>query len=259
MEWFLFGCVGIAAGFLGGLLGIGGGVITVPFLYLMLTMTGQFDGKVMQIAVSTSLAAAICTSGMAASVQWRKKAISFSVVRLLAPGLIIGCIAGSITGHFLSSYILRAVFGAAAILLGIYFSVPRLPHFQIRPRPDGTLSLFGLGIGWLSSMLGIGGGSMTFPILLGYRLSASASSASSSLATFLSTLTGTIAYLMIGRHVSFPDTIGYIDLPAFASITLGSLITTPLGVKLSHVWHVSVIKRVFGLSLCVVGLTMLVL
>jgi uncharacterized protein len=254
----LFIGLGLASGLLGGLLGIGGGVITVPALYYIFLYSEMMPSKIMQIAVSTSLAAACVTSFMSTLIQMRRKAIHLSVLNLMAPTLVLGCIIGSLIAHFLPSKDLRLAFGVMALLMGFYFFFPKLPSLYISKAPNRSLSLFSLFIGVLSSMLGIGGGSITFPILMGYQLDARNASATSSAATLITTLIGSIAYLMIAwKNPELPETFGYIELPAFIAISIGSMITTPFGVKLSHVLHVSYIKQIFGVCLSLVGLSML--
>lgn len=260
MMIFLFVFLGLISGLLGGMLGIGGGVVTVPFLYFIFHYMGTFEDRVMQIAVSTSLAASFITAALSTLIQWHKKAILMSVLKLLIPGLILGCVLGSIIAHYLSSAYLRYCFGAMAVILGLYFSIPKLPHFTIRARPDKTLSLFGILIGAFSSMLGIGGGSFTFPVLLGYHVPVKNSSATSSGSTAISTLIGSLTYLVIAWHKpELPNTFGYIDIPVFVAISLGSAFTIPLGVRLSHTLDVAHIKRIFGYCLVLLGVTMFII
>ncbi len=257
---FLFVILGLASGVLAGLIGIGGGVITVPILYFIFNYTGMLEERIMQVAVGTSLAAGFITSSVSTFFQYRKRAIHFSVVKMVVPGLVIGCVVGSIIAHYLPSYYLREIFGGVAILLGLYFFFPHLPPLHISSKPNHTLSLFGLAIGCLSSMLGIGGGSLTFPVLLGYQVPVKNSSATSSASTLVTTLVGSLTYLLIAwRKPELPATFGYIELPAFIAISLGSVVTTPWGVKLSHVLDVTLIKRIFGCSLALIGVSMFVL
>ena len=109
-------------------------------------------------------------------------------------------------------------------------------------------------------MLGIGGGSLTFPVLLGYQVSAKNSSATSSGATLITTLIGSITYLMIAWHKpELPETFGYIELPAFIAISIATIFTAPLGVKLSHTLDTILIKRIFGGCLALIGLSMLII
>ena len=258
--FFIFILLGLTSGLLGGLLGIGGGVITVPILYFIFEYTGMFEDKTMQIAVSTSLAASIITSAVSTLAQLRKKAVHFTAIQFLAPGLILGCLFGSLTAHLMPSALLRLIFSIMAMLLGLYFFFPRLPPLHISSAPNKTLSLFGLLIGSLSSMLGIGGGALTFPVLLGYQIPIKNCSASSALSTLISTMAATLTYLTIAwNKPELPETFGYIELPAFIAISIGSLITSPIGVKLSHTLDVLLIKRIFGGSLILIGLSMLIL
>ncbi len=256
----LFVVLGLFSGLLGGLLGIGGGVITVPILYFVFQYTAIFGDKTMEVAVSTSLAAGFVTSAVSTFIQWKKKAIVFEAIKKLAPGLIIGCILGSLIAHYLPNDLLSKIFGMMAILLGLYFFFPRLPHLYISSTPNQSLSLFGLIIGCLSSLLGIGGGSLAFPILLGYQIPVKNASATSSASTLATTILGSMTYLAIGwNQPELPSTFGYIELPAFIAISIGSMISAPFGVKLSHVLNVAHIKQIFGCSLALVGLSMLIL
>lgn len=254
---FLFIALGLLSGLLGGLLGIGGGVVTVPPLYFIFQYSGVFEGKIMQVAVATALAAGFVTSAASTFAQLRKKAVLFPVVKFLVPGLGIGCVAGSAIAHYLSSSLLSWIFGAVAILLGIYFCIPKLPHLSISSSPNRSLSLFGFCIGTLSSLLGIGGGSLTFPVLLGYHVPVKNASATSSASTLLTTFIGSIAYLAIAwNQPELPQTFGYIDLPAFTGIGIGSILSSHWGVKLSHTLNVILIKQIFGCSLALIGLSM---
>ncbi|MBU6446624.1 MAG: sulfite exporter TauE/SafE family protein [Verrucomicrobia bacterium] len=242
------------------MLGIGGGVVTVPFLYYFFQYSHLYPSRIMQIAVCTSLAAAFVTSVVSTYVQMRKKAIQVSVLKWMAPALLVGSISGSILAHYMASHVLSWVFGAMALVLGIYFFFPHLPVLKIARSPNPTLSLFGLGIGALSTMLGIGGGSISFPVLLGYHVPVQNASATSSATTCISTGIGTIAFLILSWGlIHEPMTVGYIDLPCWFLISFGSVLTVPLGVKWSHTLNVSLIKRVFGVCLFLVGLAMLLL
>lgn len=257
---FLFVILGLVSGILGGLIGIGGGVVTVPILYYIFQYTGMLEDRIMQVAVSTSLASGFITSAVSTIFQMKKRAVLFAVVKMIVPGLVIGCIAGSVIAHYLPSFYLREIFGVVAFLLGIYFFFPKLPPLHISRSPNNSLSLFGLAIGCLSSMLGIGGGSLTFPILLGYQVPVKNSSATSSASTLVTTFVGTLTYLFIAwNKPELPETFGYVEIPAFIAVSIGAIVTTPYGVKLSHVLDVKLIKQIFGCSLSVIGITMLFL
>jgi uncharacterized membrane protein YfcA len=260
MEILLLIACGLIAGLLGGMIGIGGGMITVPTLYFIFHHSGLFESHVMQVAASTSLAISFFISLFSSLVQHSKKAILFSAFKWVAPGLIIGCASGAILAHFISSELIRWIFGIGAFLIGIYFAIPRLPHLHISAAPNKTLSFFGLIIGISSSLLGIGGGILAFPTFLAYNMDIKSASATSSCTTTISSLIGTITYLLIAwRDPSLPHTFGYIQVPALLTIGLSAMITTPLGVKLSHTLNVKLIKQIFGICVCLIGLTMIFL
>ncbi len=252
----IFVILGLISGLLGGLLGIGGGMVTVPALYYIFFNSDHS----MQIAVSTSLAAAFITSAASTFFQARRRAAKFSILKWMIPALILGCMIGAVTAHFTPNAVLRMVFGVIAIFLGIYFFFPKFPALYIAPAPNRSLSGFALLIGFLSSMLGIGGGAVTFPVLLGYQIPIQNASATASAATLITTCVGSLTYLMIGsQNLSSPHQFGYIELPAFIGISLGALLTSSFGVKLAHTLPIAHIKRVFGISLCLIGITMLVI
>ena len=255
----LFVVSGLFSGLLGGLLGIGGGVVTVPILYFVFEYMGIGGDFVMQVAVSTSLAASVVTSSVATFVQIQNRMVLFSVLKLILPGLFIGCILGSIAAHVLPSNFLRMIFASMATLLGLYFCFPKLPAPYLASAPNRTLSLFGLGIGALSTLLGIGGGSLTFPVFLGYQIPAKNSSATSSASTLVTTLVGSITFLLIAWHEpTLPDTFGYIEIVPFLAISGGSILTSPIGAKLAQTLPVTHIKQIFGASLTLIALSMFV-
>lgn len=237
----MFLLLGLMSGFLSGLLGIGGGVITVPVLYYLLGS--------MQASIATSLAAIVVTTSVASFIHYRKgqKALH-SALGYLLPGLIIGCISGAELAHLLPTPLLRTIFGIVAIFLGIYFAIPHFPIPKIASRPNPLMTFFGLLIGHLSSFLGIGGGIFTIPLLLAYHIPIPALVMTSSLATLATSLIGTITYLVLEPH--------HIYLPALISISLGSICTTPLGVKLAHSLPAPTIRRIFGWVLAIIGLVM---
>ncbi|MES2273547.1 MAG: sulfite exporter TauE/SafE family protein [Chlamydiota bacterium] len=258
--FFLFILCGGVTGLLAGLLGIGGGVITVPAIYYIFYYSGFLQTEVMQVAVSTSLAATFVTSSVSTIVQLQKKAVHFSLIKRLIPGLVLGCVLGALGAQYFPSGMLRILFGGMAILLGIYFFFPRLPIPTFDSQPNATLSLFGILIGTLSSLLGIGGGLFTVPVLIGYSIPMKNAVATSSASTLVTALIGSMAYLTIAWHQPEPpNTFGYIEIPTFLCIAIPSIFTTPLGVKLSHSLDTDRIKRIFAICLGVTGLSMLFL
>lgn len=260
LIFLLFIFIGLVTGILAGLLGIGGGIITVPSLFYLFHFMKTPPQNVMQICVATALATTFMTSVGSTFSHHRKKTIIPSVLKIVIPGLLIGCILGALSSTFFSSRALQIFFGSISILFAIYFFFPRLPQLNIAPKPNKYLILFGVIIGCLSSLLGVGGGIFLVPILFGYHLSIHNTVACSSASTLATAFIGTIIYLFIAYgKPTMPDTIGYIHVPAFLLMGLSSLFTTHLGVKLAHYLPPIITKRVFAILLGLTGITMLFL
>jgi uncharacterized membrane protein YfcA len=213
----------------------------------------------MHTCIATALATTLMTSLGSTFAHHKKRALLPSVLKIIGPGLIIGCIFGAILSTYLSSQFLQFLFGSMSILFALYFFFPKLPQLHIAPHPNKSLFLFGLLVGSLSSLLGVGVGIFMVPILLGYHISLQNAVASSSAGTLATALTGTIVYLFIAYgKPTIPETIGYIDIPAFLGIGISSLCTTSLGCKLAHTLPPTVIKRIFAVALAITGATMIV-
>ena len=249
LIFVLYLLLGVVSGLLGGLLGIGGGVVTVPVLYYMFRLTHTYESGPMQVAIATSLAIGFVISTVSTLSQWKKGAISLGILRWMALSLVIGCVAGAILAHHMQSGILSIIFAIMALLMGTYLCFPKLPSFQIARSPNRSLSFLSLFVGGLSSMIGIGGGSIVFPLLLAYRVRAHEASASASICTWITTGIGSLTYLLIA-----PSEV--IDLSAWAIIGISSAVVVPIGVKWAHTFKTSLIKQILGVSLLIIGLGM---
>lgn len=255
----LFIILGLISGLIGGLLGVSGGVIVVPALYFLFREFSTYSDHVMQIAIGTSLACGFITSLSSTFFHILRKSVSISILKFLVPGLIVGSLLGAELGHHVSSDILSMIFGTLSIIIGLYFCFPKLKFF-IAKKPNMTLFFFAPSIGLLSSLLGIGGGIVTFPILLGYQVPIEKASANSSATTMFSTLLASLSYMWITwNEPTIPHTFAYIEFTAFLSIAPASIITSAIGVRLAHTLNVLFIKRIFGISLALVGISMLIL
>lgn len=256
----LFIVLGLVTGILAGLLGIGGGVITVPAMFFLFRFHNFPAEHLMHVCIATALATTLMTSIGSTLSHHKKKAILPSVLKIMGPGLVIGCVLGAILSSYLSSAFLQMFFGLMSVFFALYFFFPKLPQLHIAHHPNRSLFAFGIFVGCLSSLLGIGGGIFMVPILLGYHISLQNAVASSSAGTLATAFAGTLVYLFIayGKPV-LPETMGYVNIPAFLGIGLSSLCTTSIGCKLAHTLPPLIIKRVFSIALAITGLTMIVL
>lgn len=256
MCWLLvYIFLGLISGLFSGLLGIGGGFITVPALYYIFLLKQSPPLHVMQTAISTSLVCIVVTSIVSILCHQKNKSFYTPALQYLVPGLILGCIFGALLALLLPSSMVRTAFGLMAIPIGAYFVFPKLPIPVLANKPNPLLFMFGLIIGHLSSFLGIGGGIYTIPLLYAYGVTGPKVSGTSSLATFTTSLTGSLAYFIIAKSSTTMQVS--IDLMSMIGICLGSVYTTYLGVKLSHKLHGLLIKRIFGSALVATGIAML--
>lgn len=250
--------IGLVTGLLSGLLGIGGGVISVPALFYILHYYGFDQTHLMHICIATSLGATLITSIGSSFAHHKKHALLPSVLKIIIPGLILGCILGAFITTVLPSHFLQIFFGIMSLLLSGYFLFPTLLRGHIANAPTTSLSLFGVVIGALSTLLGVGGGIFMVPVLLAYRVALQNAVASSSVGTLTTAIAGTGIYLFLSRGNDFgPNMIGFISVPALVGIGVSSLLTAPLGAKLAHILPTHIISKIFAIALAVTGLSMI--
>lgn len=249
---FAYFLLGLITGLFSGLLGVGGGIIIVPSLYFLLKY--QAATAPMQEAIATSLATIVVTSIAAIWTHLRKgRPLLNDYLSHIVPGLIIGCIVGAYAATTLKTTYLREAFSVIAILLGVYFLVPRFPLPNIHQKPNHFLTLAGFIIGTLSNLLGLGGGLFTTPLFLCYRLSPSSTAATSSVCTLIASLIGTISFLVIGAE---KEAISLINHRVFIPLALGALLTSIFGAKLSHFLSLARSKQLLGIILLITALLM---
>lgn len=253
----LFILIGALAGLLAGMLGIGGGMVTIPTLFFIFSyLSPDLD---MHYAVGTSLAAMVFNTFASTSAHYRRKSIHTAILWPMLPGALVGCIIGAYVGKLIPSEMLKVGFGLFAIYVGIRFLREKHKEASIVPIPQNSiLNLFGLGIGLVSSLLGIGGGLMTVPLLSRYAIPMKKVIGTSAAFTLAVTCVGAISYLFFGKaSTQLTDTIGLVYLPAFLGIALASFPFAILGVRLAHHLPTHLLKKIFGVVLIMAGALML--
>ncbi len=258
---FLLGYLvfGAAAGIIAGLLGVGGGIVVVPALYFFFTAQGFPHEIVMQMALGTSLASIIFTSVSSSVAHQRRGAVDWAVVKSIAPGILIGTFAGAFLAARLSTGFLKGFF----VVFLYYVSTQML--LNIKPKAHrqtpGAGGMFGAGsvIGLVSSLVGIGGGTMSVPFLVWCNMAMHTAVGTASAIGFPIALAGTLGYVINGLGVaSVPSlSLGFINLPALLGIVSVSVLTAPYGAKLAHSLPVPSLKRVFAFFLLVTATKML--
>lgn len=256
---FFYALSGFFAGLIGGTVGLSGGVIIVPILHFLFIKQGFPPSLLMQLAVTTSLATIIITSMSATYVHHQKNAVLWTTVYRLVPGLLIGACLGAILADLVSSTVLRIAFGVFEILVAIQI------WLDFKPKPHavlpGTVGLLGTGtgIGLLSTLMGIGGGSLTVPFMLWCNVNIRNAVAVSSACGFPIAVAATLALIIAGwNEQDIPaHSLGYLYWPAALIISAVTLFSAPLGARLAHYLPVRTLKRIFAIVLVLVGVRML--
>lgn len=252
---------GIAAGFLAGLLGIGGGIVFVPVLYFVFIHALHVDPDLaMVLATGTSLMCMIPTSITAALAQYKKGNTNTDVIKTWAFGLILGVIAGSLISSFYGGQWLAILFGCIMIVnsLNTLFRARAKPMFYSLPRPFFQ-NVIGFLISSFSVMLGVGGGTLTVPVLNACSVPPHKSIGTSSAVSLFVCIPGAIILLTTGQT---PDnapfgTFGYVNVIAALCVIPLSVLTAPLGVKAGKSISPVTLKRIFAIALLIVSVRML--
>jgi uncharacterized membrane protein YfcA len=256
-----YALIGLLAGIIGGLFGISGGLVTIPCLVLIFHFLDFPKEVLVHMAIGTSLSAMVFNAIASAWSHHRKGGVIWPIVKAMLPGLFLGAIAGSLVARILSDTLLQDVFGYFECLMGIYFLLPfKEKNYEHHLHP-GTLGLsaIGFGIGGLSSVLGIGGGIITVPILLAIHVPMKKAIGTSAATGFLITFIAAIAYLILGYgKTTLPDSIGYLYLPAFLMIGIVTAFAAPFGAKLSSILPTPILRRAFAVVLFIAGVLMLI-
>jgi uncharacterized membrane protein YfcA len=258
MDWTLIPvllAMGAAVGFIAGLLGVGGGLTLVPLLTLLFTAERFPPAHVVHIAVATSTATMVFTSLSSARAHQRQRAVLWTVVAAMAPGIIIGSLIGPQVASALPTRAFAAVFGAF-----VWFSATRI-FIGTKPVPGrdlpGKPALFGVGagIGAISSLLGAGGAFISIPYLSRHNVKIHSAVATSAALGVPIAIAATIGFIVAGlRQDGLPQwSAGYVYLPAMAAIVAASVLSAPAGAALAHRWPAVKLRRAFAALLYALG------
>lgn len=250
---------GIAGGILAGLLGVGGGIVIVPALYLALSLTGMEAALTMQVAVGTSLATIVFTALSSGYGHYRKGAIDMALLKLWAPSILVGVVIGGILGGIVSGKVLIAVFASVAALVALDM-IFRKAADSATPKSFSkpVWAAFGVIAGAISAMMGIGGGTVCVPLLnfLGYDIRKAVGT--SAAIGFVIGVPGALIYMATGFGAEGlpPFSLGYVNLFCAAVIIPLSTSFARVGVKLAHSIPRRALRLAFGLFLMLTSLRM---
>ena len=240
--------LGLCTGFLAGLLGLGGGMLMVPFVTFILGSQGYPEQYIVKIAVATSLATICFTSLSSVLAHHRRGAVLWPVVRLLVPGIVLGSLLGSRAAVALPSKVLSILFAIFVAFSATQMFLNRKPKpARVLPGRLGTLGMGGV-IGLLSSLVGAGGAFVSVPFMTWCNIKIHDAVGTSSALGFPIALAGTLGYIWAGWDMPpMPaGSFGYLYLPGLLVISVASVLTAPWGARTAHRMDLRRLKKVFA-------------
>ena len=257
-EWLTYSTLGAAAGFLAGLLGVGGGLIIVPVLTFAFTALHFPASHVVHLALGTSLATILFTSISSLRAHHAHGAVNWRIWRGITPGIVTGTLAGSVLAASLSSVFLKGFFVVFLFYVGTQMLLDIRPKGSRELPGRAGLFLAGNVIGIVSSLVGIGGGTLSVPFMTWCNVKLHEAIGTSAAIGLPIAAAGAVGYAVNGLRIADlpPGSFGFVYLPALAAIVLVSVLTAPLGARLAHRLPVKKLKRIFALLLYALGVRM---
>ncbi|MEK8030821.1 sulfite exporter TauE/SafE family protein [Ideonella sp. DXS29W] len=252
--------LGIGAGFLAGLFGIGGGMLLVPFMTLILSHRGVNNNLSVKMAIATSMATILFTSLSSVRAHHRRGAVRWPIVRGMAPGILLGgLLAGAGAFAVLKGQALALVFGLFVAFSATQMLRGKKPAANRQmPRWQGQTAA-GAGIGFLSGLVGAGGGFVSVPFMTWCNVPIHNAVATSAALGVPVAVASTLGYVIGGWSMpaALPGAFGYLYLPALALIAAASVTMAPLGARAAHAMNVAQLKRAFAVLLYGLAIYML--
>lgn len=257
-EWFLYPIAGVLAGLLAGLLGVGGGLILVPILVFLLPQQGVAAHDVMPMALATSLASIFLTGISSAYAHHKRGAVIWKTTAWLSPGLLTGAILGGLLAVQLPARQLKMIVAVFCVLVALQMltSWPKpKPVMENKIASGPIYSIAGGVIGFVSSIVGIGGGSLTVPLLVTRGIAPVRAVATSSACGIVIALASALTYANLTPSTSVLPigSIGFVNLPVALLIAVASMLSAPIGARWAHRLPAARLKQVFAVFLLLVA------
>lgn len=262
---FYYLATGSFAGLLAGLFGIGGGLVIVPILIYIFTTQGIPEAALTHICIGTSLATIVVTSISSLRAHNKRGAVIWSIWKRMVPGLVIGSLIGAGIASVIHGKPLQAIIGVGVFMVGLKMllinnKVLNQDDFSKLPSPIKQSFLGGF-IGIISAIFGIGGGTLTVPILSNFGLKIQNAVGTSSACGLPIALAGVIGFLVFGQFVDpkikevLPSgIIGFVNIYAFIALSSTSFLTARIGAKLAHKLPAETLKKAFAALMLIMGI-----
>ena len=257
---FLYLLCGAAAGFLSGLLGIGGGLVVVPLLNMIFELQEKIPSElIMHLAVGTSLSSILFTAFSSVRSHAKRGGVLWSYVKGLSPAIVAGTLSAAWLTSHMSTSALRGFFVIFLVCVATQMLFDFYPHPRKAMPGKAALTAAGLTIGGVSSLVGLGGGSMSVPFLRWCGVPIRQAVGTSAAISWPIAVAGTLGFIIVGWNApNLPEwSLGYVSLPATLGIACSSVLFAPLGVRAAHALPVAALRRIFAVFLYVTACEML--
>jgi uncharacterized membrane protein YfcA len=258
MDWIIYIVLGSVAGFLAGLLGIGGGLVMSPVLLWLLLSKDVAQTIAIKMAIGTSLAAIIPSAMASGYAHNKREAVVWSKIKQFWLVLALGTFIGAFVAHELKSALLQTFLGSFALFAAWrLISKKQISNLSISV---GLQKLLTAMIGLLSGIFGIGGGTFMVPFLNALKIDFHKAIGTSAALGFIIAVTGTLGYIYFGlQEPNLPPlSLGYVFVEALPGMAVGSVVMTQFGVRCAHALPVKLLKQIFALVLVVIGVKLLI-
>lgn len=250
---------GIAGGLLAGLLGVGGGIVIVPVLYFVFTAIGISTDVAIKVAVATSLATIIVTSLSSARSHAKRDAVDYALLKSWGLPIVLGVISGTVLASFAKGWMLTSVFATVALLVALNMIFRGKGAQVATDFPNNPVkAASGYIVGLISAMMGIGGGTLSVPILTAFGFDIRRAVGTAAAIGFLIAIPGTLGYIVAGWSVAgLPfASVGYFNALAFVLLVPLTALFAPVGARIAHAIPQSLLRYAFAAFLLVTSARM---
>ncbi len=253
MIFVFYTLLGLCAGFLSGLLGVGGGVIIVPALLWLFQYQGLSLPRLISLAAGTSCAIMILTTSRSLIARLQHFSDVSAIYKKLVVGVVVGAFIGALLSHFIHPAVLSIIFSVIMLVVALSLLLPHKFNF-ISLYKVKNFRIAGLFVGFIASMLGIGGSSLSVPFLINNGISLRKSTlVAVTLSLSLAPVAAAVYIIMGWYNVNIPWCTGYVYWPAVAGVGLGAVISAPIGVKYAQSIPSSLLQKYFAVLLIIVA------
>jgi len=248
---------GLFAGFIAGLFGIGGGVVVVPVLYYIFTLAEIDESIRMHLSIGTSLANIVPISIISAFNHSKRGAVDLNLLKFISISVVFGVILGSVIVSFLKGSTLILIYSILLMIVAMQFFFWKEEWRFALQFPKNILGhVYGSTIGFLATLIGVGGGAMSVPILKLYNFEIHKAIGTAAGIGIIITIPGTIGFILAGisNQISLPLSLGYVSLVGLLMITPLTMIGAPLGVRFAHHLSKNKLNFIFGLFILIMSL-----